>query len=52
MLNTFAVVTENPEDIAGILHQRYGGLVDTWQCTFMSPNDETTRKVIQAVQAG
>lgn len=52
MLNTFAVVTENPEDIAAILHQRYGGLVDTWQCTFMSLNDETTQKVIQAVQAG
>jgi probable F420-dependent oxidoreductase len=50
MLNTFAVVTERPEDIAAILQKRYHGLVDTWQCTYMSPNDETTRKLIQAVQ--
>ena len=51
ILDTFAVVTERPMDIARLLQQRYRGLVDTWQCTFMAPDDELQQQVIQAVQA-
>lgn len=52
ILDTFAVVTENPADIAPMINSRYEGLVDTWQCTFMASDDETQKQVIQAVQAG
>lgn len=50
MLEAFTVVTEKPEDIAMLINSRYEGLVDTWQCTFMSPDDDLQRRVIQAVQ--
>ena len=52
ILNTFAVVCENPKDIAGLVNRRYEGLVDTWQCTFMTADDQLQRQVIAAVQAG
>lgn len=52
ILGTFAVVTENERELPGLLIERYKGLVDTWQCTYMSADDAALRQVIQAVQAG
>lgn len=52
ILNTFAVVRENPADIAAEINTRYAGLVDTWQCTFMSADKELQKSVVSAVQAG
>ena len=40
MLEAFAIVAEDPADIPALLHNRYGGLVDTWQCTYESGDDE------------
>jgi probable F420-dependent oxidoreductase len=50
ILNTFAVVCENPGDIAANIKERYQGLVDTWQCTFMNPDADLMKQVIQSVQ--
>jgi probable F420-dependent oxidoreductase len=33
MLESFAVVCEDPDQIAPRLAERYGDLIDTWQCT-------------------
>ncbi len=52
ILNTFAVVCENPQDIAPLIKSRYQGLVDTWQCTFMTPDEQLQQEIINAVQAG
>lgn len=51
MLNTFAIVCEDPQQIAPLLQQRYGGLLTTWQCTFSTAEDELLSSVIRGVQA-
>lgn len=50
MLNTFAIVSEDPQHIGTILNERYRGLVDTWQCTLMLTDDEKLQSVIRSVQ--
>ena len=51
MLNTFAVVTESPLDLAPVINERYQGLLDTWQCTFTTDKDELLTALIRQVQS-
>ncbi len=50
ILQTFAVVTEDPAEIPSLLKARYGDLVDTWQCTYESGDTEQQQALIRAVQ--
>ena len=50
MLRAFAVVAEDPAQIPGLLHRRYGELIDTWQCTYESGNADTQRRLIAAAR--
>lgn len=40
MLNTFAVVSESPVELAQQLQARYGDLIDNWECTWITQNNE------------
>lgn len=51
ILNTFAVVCEDIETVPAVLKQRYGDLVDSWQCTFESGDADAQKAMIAAVQA-
>ena len=51
ILETFAVVAESPSDLAPLINARYAGLLDTWQCTFMTDENDLLRQVIQEIQA-
>lgn len=52
MLNTFAIVCEDYNDVAAGLKQRYAGLVDSWQCTVeLADNDAQSQLVRAARQA-
>ena len=51
ILDTFAVVAENPADVPAALSRRYGHLVDTWQCTVQCDDSDVQQQVIAAVQA-
>ena len=50
ILSTFAVVSEDIEALPGLLKQRYGHLVDTWQCTVETGDRERQAQFIAAVQ--
>ena len=50
MLNTFALVCEDPAEVPKRLHQRYGKLVDTWQCTFETGDSDLQRELITRIQ--
>lgn len=52
MLHTFALVCEDPAEVPGQLRQRYGHLVDTWQCTFETGDRDRQQDLISAVQSG
>jgi probable F420-dependent oxidoreductase len=52
MLNTFALVCEDPAEVPRQLHQRYGHLVDIWQCTFETGDRDLQRQLVAAVQSG
>ncbi len=50
VLNTFAVVSEDIAAVPGLLRERYGHLVDTWQCTVETGDRERQARLIAAVQ--
>ncbi len=51
ILNTFAVVAEKPEQLAAKIKAHCGGLVDSWECTWISEDDEALRSVLSAIRA-
>ncbi|MEM9254078.1 MAG: TIGR03617 family F420-dependent LLM class oxidoreductase [Pseudomonadota bacterium] len=51
VLNTFAIVTEDVAEVAPMLKERYGGLIDTWMCTVETGDNELQRELVTAVQA-
>jgi probable F420-dependent oxidoreductase len=51
ILDAFAVVTENINELPKLLVERYGGLIDTWQCTIQTPDADAQKEIIAAVQA-
>lgn len=50
ILAAFAVVEEDIERVPGLLKQRYGDLVDTWQCTVETADTQTQQALVRAVQ--
>lgn len=51
ILNTFAIVCEDITNVPAQLEARYGGLVDTWQCTVETGERDAQKELISAVQA-
>lgn len=51
ILGTFAVVCENLDDVPTTLKQRYGALVDNWQCSVETGDRDRQRELLQAVRA-
>lgn len=51
ILDAFAVVAEDIDDLPGLLVKKYGGLIDTWQCTIQTPDADVQQRIIAAVQA-
>lgn len=52
ILNTFAIVTEDETAIAPMINKRYNGLIDNWQCTYATQDDQVLTKLVQEVQTG
>lgn len=52
MLDTFAVVCEDPAEIPRRLLRRYARLVDSWQCTVELGDQVAQAQLVKAVQAG
>lgn len=50
MLNAFALVCEDPAHVPEQLFNRYGGLVDTWQCTFETGDTDRQQELITQIQ--
>jgi hypothetical protein len=50
ILESFAIVTEDPSQIAAHVTQRYGGLIDTWQCTVDLPDREAQSQLLRSLQ--
>ena len=50
ILDTFAVVSERIDDVPSLLFQRYGGLVDTWQCTLETGDRDRQQELVAAVR--
>ena len=50
ILDTFAVVSERIDDVPSLLLQRYGGLVDTWQCTLETGDRDRQQELVAAVR--
>ncbi|MEZ5502697.1 MAG: TIGR03617 family F420-dependent LLM class oxidoreductase, partial [Halioglobus sp.] len=51
ILHTFAVVSEDLQQVPQLLRQRYGGLADTWLCTVETGDAQVQRQLVAAVQA-
>jgi probable F420-dependent oxidoreductase len=51
MLHTFAVVSEDIEQVPALLKQRYGNIADTWMCTVETGDPSQQKRLIAAVQA-
>ncbi len=51
ILDAFAVVCENINEVPGELSQRYGALVDNWLCTVVTGDTEIQQKLVAAVQS-
>ncbi len=51
ILNTFAVVSEDIEQVPALLKQRYGGLADTWLCTVQTGDTDLQKQLVAALQA-
>ena len=51
ILNTFAVVCESPDDVAPTILQRYGDMIDSWECTWQINDVDVLKKTIAALQA-
>lgn len=50
ILNTFAVVSEDINQVPTLLRERYGGLIDNWQCTVETGDSETQSRLVAAIQ--
>ncbi|MDG2272810.1 MAG: TIGR03617 family F420-dependent LLM class oxidoreductase [Halioglobus sp.] len=50
ILNAFALVSENIEQVPALLNERYGGLVDTWMCTVETGDREQQQRLVADVQ--
>ena len=50
ILNTFAIVADNIEDVPQLLHARYAGLIDTWMCTLETGDADLQKQLVSAVQ--
>ena len=50
ILETFAVVCEDPAQIAPCFAQRYGNLIDTWHCTVDLPDRELQSQLLRSLQ--
>lgn len=50
ILHTFAIVSEDIEQVPALLKQRFDGLADTWMCTVETGNTELQRQLVAAVQ--
>ena len=50
ILETFAVVCEDPAQIAPCFAQRYGDLIDTWHCTVDLPDRELQSQLLRSLQ--
>jgi len=50
ILETFAIVCEDPAQIAPRFAQRYGDLIDTWQCTVDLPDREAQSQLLRSLQ--
>jgi len=51
ILNTFAVVSEDIEQVPALLKERYGDLADTWMCTVETGDPDLQQQLVRAVQA-
>jgi len=51
ILNTFALVCEDIDQVPALLKQRYGGLADTWMCTVDAGDRDRQRQLVTALQA-
>ncbi len=51
ILQTFALVSEDMEQVPALLKQRYGGLADTWLCTVQTGDTDRQKHLVAAVQA-
>lgn len=49
-LETFAIVCEDPAQIAPRLAQRYAELIDTWQCTVDLPDRDAQSAMLRGLQ--
>jgi probable F420-dependent oxidoreductase len=49
-LETFSLVCETPEQIVPRFTQRYGDLIDTWQCTVELSDRDAQRELVSRVQ--
>ena len=50
-LDTFGILCEDPAEIVPKFTERYGDLIDTWQCTVETGDRELQRAMVQSVQA-
>jgi probable F420-dependent oxidoreductase len=50
ILHTFAIVSEDIEQIPALLAKRYAGLADTWMCTVDTGHTESQKQLVAAVQ--
>jgi len=50
LLETFALVCEDPAQIAPRFEQRFGDLIDTWQCTVDLPDREAQSRLLRSLQ--
>ena len=49
-LATFTIVAEKPDEIPALFAERYGGLIDTWQCTVNLRDDDAQAELVRRVQ--
>ena len=50
ILHTFAIVSEDIEQVPALLAERYKGLADTWMCTLETGQGDLQQQLIAAVQ--
>ena len=46
MLHTFAVVSETPQELAATLKQRYGDIIDSWECTLITEDQHAMSELV------
>jgi probable F420-dependent oxidoreductase len=51
ILDTFALVSEDIQQVPALLQQRYGDMADTWMCTVDTGDAEVQQQLVAAVQA-